>query len=426
MDTLLALSDEPDPPHQQVVKAISSFSVFLTHLVRLVKQMEEGSLGEEVLGWLPSALSGYLIAFKLGAKMAWGSEGDEVLSQTLKDSIDGALITYKHLSRSEDHHLDPRKREDVLDKARKCLLASIFPPLSASGKDLHDHLVPLFERARHLIARIQEEIRPGGASYPYARTPSARVSAITDPGILHIISLLHSYAAGIERIEVLSGNTPSRTRAEKDADKQRPLRIAIEARLLSCELAICMANRDIEHIKTRARKALLARRGDNVEGVRPESSAERTEDLTVKWEDKVEEEIMSTIKMARNLLREGRGAVLTDKLKRHDWLGDILRDKDSTTPWLNKWNNGISMVRGESEEESDSQDDDDNVEGSYSCPLSTLVLLHHRFQEQRLAVFMALRLSDFSGIRAYRRGEGGKVGEAWDATGSLLIAEYDR
>jgi hypothetical protein len=54
-----------------------------------------------------------------------------------------------------------------------------------------------------------------------------------------------------------------------------------------------------------------------------------------------------------------------------------------------------------------------------------LFRLYDRFEEQRLAVWLARPADKREKMSVYMRGSGGRAGDAWDALGLVLLMQYD-
>lgn len=282
---------------------------------------------------------------------------------------------------------------------------------------------------------------------------------VTDEDAQEMMVLLEAFAAGCDGIASLPGPKLAKTKAQKEEEKRRPMRVAIEARMLRCDIAMNMANRDIKAIKARALKRQHAKvveieSDDESEGEKEEEDRKpeidvkptileteavmkveaqvednKPEGEKVKWEDIVAAALMECLESTRKLLQEKRASVLTSFLDREEWLGSegtsIMRHK-SLSP----------LVDGSDESDDDSVDSSDSeeeVDETYPCPLRSLLRLHDRYEEQRLAVWLSLPVSTRGSMGAYMRGleideenNEENVGRKWDEVGLLLLLDHDR
>ena len=401
------------------------------HLVRSASEQREEKVNGDDAERLSLVLKAYTIAFFTVAKAVWtetGAEKPEIenLRKTLDKSLRGVFLAYRVLANSDSNTDDIKT---VLDDTRKQLLASIFASHSESTLSL---VTPLFERPRHLLQALTSANRPIAHAKAVSRASPPPHAIVNDRDALEITTLLETFIKGIQAVETLSGPVEAKTKAQKEADLRRPLRLNIEARLVRCDIALSMANWDIKTIKARAVE---------VAGVEDEESPEIVEKVNhdgIRWETRAKEALVGCLEAAKTLLDERREGVLSDRVDKPDWLGaDPLVELAKATTYVSPkmelavLKNGLKEEKKVEESKDELESDTESETSSspdeaYPCPLRTLFRLHDRYEEQRLAVWLALPPTTRDGMGTYMRGEGGMVGDAWDSIGLLLLLDYDR
>ena len=231
----------------------------------------------------------------------------------------------------------------------------------------------------------------------------------------------------MERGGEIPGPVKSKTKAQKEQDKRRPMRIGMEASMLRCDIAMSMANRDIKAIKARAKLAVSSDEEEDVDSLAVD------DEEAIKWERIAEEALIQVMELSKDLVENKRGGVLSDAVTRTDWLGDeetlYIPASPANSAKLAE-NKDCAESDEETEDESDDEDDDnardsDEVD-THPCPLRSVFRLHDRYEEQRLAVWLSLPAATRPGMGTYMRGDDGAVGEAWDGLGLWLQRSYDR
>ncbi len=271
-------------------------------------------------------------------------------------------------------------------------------------------------------------------------------------------------------------------------DLRRPLRIGIELRLLRTDLVLSLATAGIKEVKKRVAairqgqslgtlsstsseqgedtKKFLKRYREDTRSASPSHQLESDDEEMIdvkpkipllpqghdsqkdpaeidsegpKWEEEAEEELLGCLKFAKSILDQGHSIILTEKLDRSDWLVEsqpvIVLDSSSGDS-LNipkHGNDSKASLNNDSDSDTDSDDDEstpsssEEEEGrdSQPCPLRTLFRLHDRYEEQRLAIWLTLGTGREK-MNAFMRGEGGRIGQAWDAMGLGLMIDFDR
>lgn len=389
---------------------------------------------------LAYALKGYLNAFGFVTRLVWDPQADltraDDLAASLETLLTGTLTTYRYLTSVQDHKQGVEIR-DIIDQCRLALLASTFTP---STHCPHNQLIPLFEHSRYLVLSLQVASRPLAHSKALPRTSLLHHVEVSDKDALHVMHLLEVFARESDQIEKLKGLGVSKTKGQKEEDCRRPLRIGVEAWVLRCDLGLSMATRDINAVKKRA-LASLARQSEDA---KMDKESEEDEDVKYsesdteedgqghKWELIGEQALIDCLGVARALMEVRRGGVLSDKVERHDWLAQEIPAQE--IPASNRLSGSPLPPKRVDRDpdsdndtsESDEESEDDETVDAYPCPLRTLFRLHDRYEEQRLAIWLSLPQDKRSGMGTYMRGEEGKVGEAWDALGLLLLLDYDR
>lgn len=163
----------------------------------------------------------------------------------------------------------------------------------------------------------------------------------------------------------------------------------------------------------------------------------------VRWEELVEESLISLLISAKDLVDSKRQHILIDKLSQSDYLRD-LQDEIRSTPSptssgpksasdsqqafqsdadtdADSDTNSDPDSYSQSDSESESQSSSDSVSDGSLTPLQSLFRLQDRYEEQRLAVWLSLPTTTRGGMGRYIRGENGRVGEVWDGLGVNLV-----
>lgn len=409
-----------------------------------------------------------------------GMDGSErlKLDQTIAQSLRGMFTIYNHFIGSSRQSVT-----SCLDTISTNLLSAVHPTA-----DAHQHLVPLLTQTRDIISSLQHAARTSSLK---ATGTSSEAEAAKWEGMaearLEWLRLFADHVRGLDRLKVfaavdqtasISGKgkargkkvTKAQLKMREKENQERPMRIAIEADILRCDLALSMATEKIGEIKRRAKSALASRRlvdGDceqlkEEETERSQSPVSRkrraltdeSDQETVvndpvwqpasiqqmretsidaqegkRWEDEVEGAMLETLLKIKDLLEAGHSDVLVDKIEREDWLpshddhaNDLSPARMTCTDRAEAGETGSVSSSSDESEDSDTYEED----LSHPCPLRTLFRLHDRYEEQRLAVWMSLPAEARGKMTPYMRGVDGRVGTAWDAMGLRLLMEYDR
>lgn len=418
---------------------------------------------------LEAYLRGFYIASRAACEGPWNGE----MAQASKDCIQGYLMA------------NAQAREETKELGRPHLLGAMFPPIS----DESHLLTPLFDRPRRLTDEIQHHHiqRPGGKKALRDAAESAPVDPVKDrqqEAVYHleIFSLLAGYLTSMGSLPLSTSPDQSakiskvRLKALENEASCRPLRIALESRLLRCELATALASVDVVNIKARAKGRSrsptpeLLSDDDNSssaesdeEDVKPDvkprvvpspaparRSLEEKDDNEegVCWEEEAEDYLYDCLDYTHQLLDDRHSAVLIDAPLRTDWLGT------ADTPQALR--PSTRRTSSESEESSNSgldsesgSDQDPSSSEVRATPLRALFRLQDRYEELRLAVWLSLPPDSRGRMSAYMRGAptptqilrikgpgmggakfkeliNGRIGEAWDRLGIALLKKFDR
>ena len=452
-------------PVPETIEALSGVKSFASQLKKLVAGLNADSTQDEkVVTSLADLLTAYPRAFYLAAQVVWNGQSEKEsenrthLRQSLAPSLQGMFALYGVLVGLDS---DDPKVQSALDDTRMVLLAAPFIP-TPKTYPAFNLLAPLLDHARQAVQVLRTSSRPMAHHHkadPRASPLPAAQQPISDDTTLEIMTLLDLFSDGCSYIHSLVGPVLAETKAQKEKGVRRLMRLAMEARMLHGEVALSRANRDIKAIKALAvKKALAEETGDEWErSVSSEAEDEDNEKVRVnvpveekdqkpvldesiigevtagdiaedeeaaQWEVRAEEALKKCLIAAKGLLEDRRGEVLSDRVEREDWLG---KDEPSSKRSPSEDDAGGDGADGDddSEEDWDKETTFDGADETYPCPLRTLFRLHDRFEEQRLAVWLALPLSSRGGMGNYMRGEEGAIGEAWDALGLLLLLYYD-
>ncbi|ODN77229.1 hypothetical protein L202_05747, partial [Cryptococcus amylolentus CBS 6039] len=167
------------------------------------------------------------------------------------------------------------------------------------------------------------------------------------------------------------------------------------------------------------------------------------EEAAVAWEGIAEKGLLDALDLALALAEEGRVNVLANDVQAIDWFGEDIEPTPENVPLppspttsshsqnpatkaeIDPPSDASSSSDSESEFEDDDDENDPSDNSSHKCPLRALFALHDRYEEQRLAVWLTLEAGRRGKMTAWMRGEGGRVGEKWDAFGVRVIREFD-
>ncbi|WVQ93718.1 hypothetical protein IAU59_000795 [Kwoniella sp. CBS 9459] len=482
-------SNENPPTRQELGKWLLSLREYTSQLKEAVVHHELDRGSKEVQDRIGTLVEAYLGAvYLLGRKIL--EADDEIVTgsgsnhlaygKCLKD----ILRAFFYL-RQDIHDYDGSTR--LFDQH---ILGSIFPP----DQTKYNRLAPIVAHSRKLIASLQyHPTRPLASSSKLKPTASAASPTtaffrlnVSDDEVLQALEVLDIFVDGVERADSIPGPIVSKNKKQKEEDNRRPMRVALEAKVLKCDLLLSMTTKNISQVKSRAATRYSAEisvksdgmkkvdgaegyhssseNGDDALDAKPrlsdEGDLECIKDDTVqprsplaesfdalqgsKWEDKAEESLVKCLIAAKHLVEEGRSEVLSSELQIIAWLGEegVVHPKqetaDSRQSKSKSPSHNLDLLDQTSESDDDETDFDSDEEDSsedestdaggtsYACPLRTLFRLHDRYEEQRLAVWLHLPSNKREKMGFFMRGEeGGRVGSAWDGFGLALMMEYD-
>lgn len=461
-----------------------------------------------VEGKIAALLSAYMHAGYAACGLSWAiPPGKEATTRLIRRSVrqgfDSLLLIHEHLLSSGDPGVQAAIK-DLHDN----ILASPFAPLSK-----HYFATTIFGRARQMVSTLQQASRssviskarlsnsaPGAKEekgHGHAQVKSdvtpCQEASVDQYEAMERLNLLQGYARFVRSIGSLPGLESSQpaqpahpahpaqatsaralAREKKErqaivnADASRASRVAFEADILRADLSLSMATAHIRSVKRRAGVS----DGTQIEGLDEngvevcKKEKEVMKEGAIRWEGLAEDALIECMRTARRLVEEGKSGVLSDEVKREDWVDDGAQPAERPSPCsvfvedfestgrgdsgkkiLNKVGEGKNDQNGETEGEegarsdgdesevhSDSEssesdfassDEEDEDTLSHPCPLRTLFRLYDRFEEQRLAVWLALPAEKREKMSVYMRGSGGRAGDAWDALGLVLLMQYD-
>ncbi|WVQ78631.1 hypothetical protein IAT38_000718 [Cryptococcus sp. DSM 104549] len=443
------------------VKAIGGLQRFASQLRDAVAARKLSPEYEQVVASLETLLRGYASGFHVIGRAIWDSEGSSSgaemsrtdMEEGIKQCLHG-IFAVRVLLAEHAVSLAPSDKE---------ILGAIFPTLDTN----HHLLSTLFDHSRLLITSLQAKpIRPFAQFKLKPALPSPALpplaQSVTDAEVSFIVELL-----------------------ETEEEKRRPLRVAMEAKALHCDLAMSMTNKRIAEVKARTARR-FSEDGDGAENAKDERGGveddgdgdggedcvddlqlrQEVEDLkpdvsklgdeggtiegsvhadapaaekvrvgkAVAWEEIAEKALVECLDVARALLEDGRAAVLSDEVTPVEWLGSSGVPSPSVP--LDTHRKSKSLSNNDSASDSDSSYDASDSESesshaseadlvAHACPLRTLFRLIDRYEEQRLAVWLSLPAAKRGKMTAFMQGEEGRVGMAWDGFGLRAMMEYD-
>ncbi|ORX35342.1 hypothetical protein BD324DRAFT_632475 [Kockovaella imperatae] len=414
--------------HQALIKPLLNLQSYSQQLKEYLNTKQDGPLDAEDVGAVSFLLDTLPIAIQ-ATSIVWTWEGEwtqdvEDMRAVTRQCLEGVFVLRRAVN-----ELDSSSTS--LTEIDRKLLGSIFEPLQPTSLHPDEYLTMMFTRASQILEELVEAFRPKKhiSSNRTSPLPTSRVS-VSPEDVLEVLALLEILAQGMDTVESLSGPHFSKTKAQKEKDKQRPMRISMQARLLRCDLAFSMANGTMKDIQRRAVKRLDVTPGnDETEEKSIHNVEEEEEHQAIHWEEIAECSLLECLVKCKHLLEHHRGAVLSDRVNKADYLGqDPRRIPLPPSPRSPNANTVVPLPAAQVEDASDSDDSEvesDDALDTYPCPLRALFGLHDRYEEQRLAVWLTLPGDRRTGMGTYMRGEEGQIGEAWDAAGVIMLLDYD-
>nr|XP_019048952.1 hypothetical protein I302_02732 [Kwoniella bestiolae CBS 10118]OCF27882.1 hypothetical protein I302_02732 [Kwoniella bestiolae CBS 10118] len=446
---------EPIPGEAEIIKSLEGLKAFATQFKEAISSKQLKIDDEDVGERTHRLAKGYLAGVYLISRTLWDDPADDANKTTefenhksaLTRCIQGFFLLYSMI--------------DQTDEIDKHILGSIFPPTETK----YHQFSPLLQYPRRVIASLQSQPTRAIAQSKlkdHVQSPirSSFPEHIPEEEVLYVISLLDAFLEGIQKVESLSGPLIAKKKKQREEDSRRPLRVEMEVRVMRCDLLMSMTTKRIGAVKNRAMGKGLggvkaeeedcqehgsgAEDGDQAQediklSVRTEghSTEEVYEGIsqtdTTRWEDLAEESLVEGLDIAKKLIEEGRGEVLSNHVEAVDWLGQegLIQPDEQEGKRQSK-----SPSHGFDEDiisESDLEDDEPEIESEMSeesgsthpCPLRTLFRLHDRYEEQRLAVWLHLPSAQRGKMGWFMRGHEGRVGSSWDGFGLAAMMEYD-
>lgn len=474
---------------------------------------EDHAPAELDLGGVHGALAGVQILAKRVKAQVTMTAGE------LEELCEGYLRGLHLVSQVSGQSLSEKDTEGIREVAKQCLvglgllstrlsepitlhrsiIASLFPH---SPGDQTRFLTPIFQRPKALTDKLQYHHVQRSDTKSASSAPAVEPVRELEAEAVYQLHLLDGYIEMVAKFETLPAaaddqhkTTKAGIKARDEAERARPLRITLEARLAKCELATALASADIALIKRRAialhkeeseEAASVASTRSEKDGKEEEEdgnddhesdeeAAERIEQKPVitepeaatpehshttadtreaeRWDDRAQTALLDCLEYAASLIRERHSKVLIEIVDRSDWLdetdAEISGERSKKHAEDSETNSEDESSDDDSDTDSDSQDDQQASGPHCPAPLRAIFRLQDRYEELRLAVWLALPV-DFRGkMSAFMRGvptsaelaamrEGGmgeaevlarsrgRIGEAWDHLGLLLLKHYDR
>ncbi|KAE8539137.1 hypothetical protein D1P53_004226 [Cryptococcus gattii VGV] len=475
---LATASNILQPEQQPTVKALIGLQTYTTQLRDAVRARQLDMGDKEVQGRLDELVNGFAAAANVITRLLWEADGDKAEMDThdlhiaLKQSIGNFFAVRSLLERSFATRYD------------KHILCSILPSIPPYHQSF---LSPILEHCRRSIAFLKAK---PSCPHPQSKLPNSSLQALRDRAdteVTCLLGYLQTINVGLSSISEI-GSLNSTTFASKmtktkgkqmDQDNEnRPLRVRMEVMLIKCDLLLSVTNKRMNEVKARAARSMggeenqdaaeenmksedrsrsksrgksrsksvdsMSEIGTNnvvpfcaANSVHPPSD---TPSCFIEWEVLTEKSLIECLNFAASCAEDDRIAILTKDIVHPDWLGVAsLQQKASTksksqspsplhpcpssTNMSNDEDSDLdSSITSFNSEDEGNQDED----SSFRCPLRTLVALHDRYEEQRLAIWLTLPTSGRGKMSAFiRGGKDGAVGRAWDGLGMNIILKID-
>lgn len=344
-------------------------------------------------------------------------EGTFILFPILLDVSVTTTTTTSSASASTSTTLTSTPSVSAVEHA---VLASVFPHTPRS-------LAPLFERARSLTTALSKAAaRPKSGLHrgqTLSPSPGPAMSPLSAARLHAALITFGGCVAVLDRLPLPSTTPPGKNKKERAANeataRSRPARVALEAQLLNCDLALGMATVTIDAVKRRALD------GDDADADPADDTA---------WDETAEADLEGCLVTAVNLVRNRHVGVLIDATVRYEWLEEEEEEVKDESMGSNgtETSNDANNNDDQDDDQLDDSDDDDIMSvdsaydsdgaptSSYPSPLRTLFRLYDRYEEQRIAVWMSLS-EGRPKMTQFVRGTDGHVGDRWDELGALLL-----
>ncbi|TYJ52068.1 hypothetical protein B9479_007325 [Cryptococcus floricola] len=462
LEPLSTLAAAPaHPPKAPAIKALIALQSFATQFREAVLKRGLGKEEDYVQQRLYQLVRGYAAAGNVLARLLWDGEGEgEAGSEdgdgdvadyeaALKQCVEGFFIARSLLRPALSSAYDPH------------ILGAIFP---FPAPYRHSFLTPILQHARRLTATLQTHpTRPIAGKAKSPSPPQIEIAEVSTADVTYAVALLETIIAAVAAIpeideivseEEVEVEVPGKMTKKREKELQReredkPLRVRLEVMLAGCDLVLSLANKRIGEVKARAARKIgkdadeaeCGGEGEGGDGVKPVLGGVE-EEAAVAWEGIAEKGLMDSLDLALELVEGGRVNVLANDVQAIDWFGQDIEANPTPenvplppSPTASSHSRDADTkadIDPPSDSSSDSEfneDDDDENDpsdnSSHKCPLRSLFALHDRYEEQRLAVWLTLSVGRRGKMTAWMRGEGGKVGEKWDAFGVRVIRDFD-
>ncbi|ODN88856.1 hypothetical protein L198_06658 [Cryptococcus wingfieldii CBS 7118] len=430
------------PPKRPAIKAVIALQSFATQFREAVFARKLKKEEDYVQQRLYQLVRGYAAAGNVLARLLWGEEatGEDPdvadYEAALKQCVEGFFIARSLLRPALSSAYDPH------------ILGAIF---SFPAPYRHSFLTPILQHARRLTATLQTHPTRPIAGKAKSPSPQIDIAKVSTADITYVVALLETIIAAVAAIpeidEIVSEEVgvPAKMTKKKEKELQRekenkPLRVKLEVMLAGCDLVLSLANKRIGEVKARAASKIGRDEEDEEDDVKPVLEGVE-EEAAVAWEGIAEKGLIDSLDLALALAEEGRVNVLANDVQAIDWFGQDIEPTPENVPLppspttsSHSQDPGTkaeidppsdSSSDSEFDDDDDDPDEDPSDNSSHKCPLRSLFALHDRYEEQRLAVWLTLDVGRRGKMTAWMRGEGGKVGEKWDAFGVRVIREFD-
>lgn len=432
-------------------RAKKALGELATYAKQLKERMSKDAIADDQQ-YIDNLAEGYLRGFQLVCEIQ-ETQPTEDLNQAATECLTGLLT------------LASKVKGDIEKMTQQSICQAIFA-IEESAPSPDPFLTPVFLQTRSLTSTLRHgqlkrpihtSSKPGDTTNDIVRTiPEAdsENQAIHHSFCLELFTnLVAAYDPLPARPPPVGKETKAAAKAREDGDRDRPVRIVLEASIARCELATAMASTDISNAKVRSRgederelkiveTASVAENDsqaseagseivinpdpeaedDNQDEVKPiitppqsprDTPDEREEDSTssvsgeptmqLKWEEQAELTLLSCLQQAYLAITARRSKVITESIMPSEWY------PTSIPP---------DTVEAESDNSTDTESDldslasaDDDGNGltihdplARPAPLRTIFRLQDRYEELRLAVWLSLPPDSRGKMSAYMRG----------------------
>ena len=425
-----------------------------TYAKQVKERLSKDTLQDDQLH-IDKLAEGYLRGFQLVCELR-ETRPSEDLDRAATDCLTGLVI------------LASRLKGDIERMIQQSICQAVFA--SEEGALSPDpFLAPVFLQTRSLTsALLHGQLKRPIQSIQNSGDPTDHIvrslceADSEDQAIHHLycLQLFNNLVAIYDPLPArpppIGKETKAAAKAREDGDRDRPLRIVLEASIARCELATAMASTDISNVKVRSRGEVeresrineTATAGDSDsetsevaseseivvkaefeqdddDDVKPvvkevqawSDTQDQDEDddeagplipqepaIQVNWEEQAESSLLSCLQQAYIAVKARRSKVITESIQPSDWYptsrtaNTAEQDSDASTESESDLNSLAS-----------DDDDDDNELTTHDPlarppPLKTIFPLQDRYEELRLAVWLSLPSDSRGKMSAYMRG----------------------